>query len=154
MDAQAQGAGEWFQIKRANGPESRGVRTQLLHRLVPFADHMGQPMQGRYDPPSHSTYHPMERCWGMVEGHGHGTKLVEVETRLEGAKSMPWKRIHPVGALSRKVYQKGRARSKKARRAVASRLERHPDLPTWDIRIRPVAALSAGKFFLRNRLRG
>ena len=55
---------------------------------------------------------------------------------------MTWKGIHPVGALSRKVYQKGIALGKKAMQAVESRLERHPELPKWDILIRPASALS------------
>jgi hypothetical protein len=67
--------------------------------------------------------------------------LVDVETMLAWAKSRTWKRIHPVVALSRKVYQKGIALSEKAMREVESRLERHPDLPKGDILIRPVAAL-------------
>ena len=45
MDAPAQAAVELLQIKRDNGPESRGVRTQLLHRMVQFADHIGTPIQ-------------------------------------------------------------------------------------------------------------
>jgi len=58
---------------------------------------------------------------------------------LEWAKSMTWKGIHPVGELSRKVYQKGIARGKKAMQAVATRLERHPELPKWAILIRPAS---------------
>jgi len=77
----------------------------------------------------------------MLEVHGNGTKLVEVETRLEWAKSMTWKSIHPVVALSHKVYQKGITLGQKAMQEVESRLERHPALPKWDILIRPVAAL-------------
>jgi hypothetical protein len=60
---------------------------------------------------------------------------------LEWAKSMTWKGIHPVVELSRKVYQKGIALSKKAMKAIESRLERHPELPKWDILIRPASAL-------------
>jgi Rhodopirellula transposase DDE domain len=141
MDAQAQGAVELLQIKMDNGPESSGVRTQFLHRMVQFADHIGKPIQLLYYPPYHSTYNPIERCWGMLEVHGKGTQLVEVETRRAWAKRMTWKRLHPVVALSRKVYQKGRALGKKAMQEVESHLARHPDLPKWDILIRPVAAL-------------
>ena len=141
MDAQAQGAVELLQIKMANGPDRSGVRTQFLHRLVQFADHIGQPIQLLYYPPYHSKYNPIERCWGIVEVHWNGTKLVDVETRLEWAKSMTWKRLHPVGVLSRKIYQKGIALSKKAMQEVESRLERHPDFPQWDRLIRPVVAL-------------
>ena len=52
---------------------------------------------------------------------------------------MTWKGIHPVVELSRKVYQKGVALSKRAMRAVEDRLQRHPELPNWDILIQPVS---------------
>jgi Rhodopirellula transposase DDE domain len=141
MDAPAQAAVELLQIKMDNGPESSGVRTQFLHRMVQFADHIGKPIQLLYYPPYHSKYNPIERCWGILEVHWNGTKLIDVETMMEWAKSMTWKRLHPVVTLSRKVYQKGIALGKKAMQEVEHRLERHPDLPKWDILIRPVAAL-------------
>ena len=50
-----------------------------------------------------------------------------------------WKGLHPIVALSRKVYQKGVTLSKRAMRAVEARLERHPKLPYWDILIRPAS---------------
>ena len=58
---------------------------------------------------------------------------------LEWAKSMTWKGIHPGVELSCKVYQKGIALGKKAMQAVETRLERHPELPKWDILIRPAS---------------
>jgi len=48
--------------------------------------------------------------------------------------------IVDVVELSRKVYQKGIALSKKAMQASESRLERHPALSKWDILIRPASA--------------
>jgi hypothetical protein len=130
-----------LQIKRDNGPESSGMRTQFLHRMVQCADQIGKPIPLLYYPPYHSKYNPIERCWGILELPWNGTKLVDVETMLEWAKSMPWKGIHPVVELSRKVYQKGIALGKKAMQAVESRLARHPELPKWDILIRPASAL-------------
>jgi len=56
---------------------------------------------------------------------------------LEWARSMTWKGIPPIVELSQKLYQKGVTLSKKAMRAVEARLERHPELPNWDILIRP-----------------
>jgi len=47
----------------------------------------------------------------MLELHWNGTKLVDVETMLEWAKSMMWKGIHPVVELSRKVYDSVAERS-------------------------------------------
>ena len=130
-----------LQIKMDNGPESSGMRTQFLHRMVQCADQIGKPIHLLYYPPYHSKYNPIERCWGILELHWNGTKLVDVETMLEWAKSMTWKGLHPVVELSRKVYQKGIALSKKAMQAIESRLERHPELSKWDILIRPAAAL-------------
>lgn len=127
-----------LQIKADNGPESNGRRTQFLKRMVEFADHIGKPIQLLYYPPYHSKYNPVERCWGILEQHWNGAKLVNVETMLEWAKSMTWKGISPVVELSRTIYQKGVSLSKRAMQEVESRLERNPLLPKWDILIRPV----------------
>jgi hypothetical protein len=128
-----------LQIKRANGPESSGRRTQCLQRMVAFCDGIGKPIQLVYYPPYHSKYNPIERCWGILELHWNGTKLVDVETMLAWAKSMTWKGLHPIITLSRTVYQKGVSLSKRAMQAVEARLERHSELPNWDILIRPAS---------------
>ena len=128
-----------LQSKMDNGPESRGRRTQFLQRMVKFCDAIGQPIQLWYYPPSHSQDHPIERGWGLLEVHGNGTKLVERETRVEWAKSMPWKGRQPIVARSRKGYQKAVTLSKKAMQEVEARRARHPELPKWDILIHPVS---------------
>jgi Rhodopirellula transposase DDE domain len=140
-DAAEKAAVELLQIKMDNGSESSGVRTQFLHRMVQFADHIATPIQLLYYPPYHSKYNPIERCWGILELHWNGTKLIDVETMVEWAKSMTWKGLQPVVALSRQVYQKGIALGKGAMREIEKRLERHPQLPKWDILIRPASAL-------------
>ena len=127
-----------IQITMDNGPESRGRRTQFLHRMVQLADAIHKPMQRLYSPPSHSTYHPIERCWGILELHGNGPKLIDAETMVEWAKRMTWKGLHPVVELSHKGYQKGIALGKAAMQAVEARWERHPVLPKYDILINPV----------------
>jgi hypothetical protein len=126
-----------IQIKVDNGPESSGVRTQFLKRMVEFADHTSKSIQLLYYPPYHSKYNPIERCWGILEKHWNGAKLVTVETMLEWAKSMTWKGIQPMVNLSKTVYHKGISLSKMAMRAIEARLERNPLLPKWDILIRP-----------------
>ena len=126
-----------LQIKADNGPESSGRRTQFLKRMVEFADLIGKPVQLLYYPPYHSKYNPVERCWGILEKHWNGAKLVDVDAMLGWAGSMTWKGIRPVVELSRKVYQKGVSLSKEAMRKVEARLERNPLLPKWDILIRP-----------------
>lgn len=137
VDAQEKAATHLSQITMDNGPESSGRRTQFLHRMVPLADDMQQPMQLLSYPPYHSKYHPLERCWGIVELQWNGTKLIDAETMLEWAKRMTWKGMHPVVELSRTVYQKGIALGKAAMQAVEARLERHPALPKYDIFINP-----------------
>jgi len=140
LSAPEQARIDQLQLKIDNGPESSGVRTQFLHRMVQFADAIGKPIQLLYYPPYHSKYNPIERCWGILELHWNGTQLIDVETMLEWARTMTWKGLQPVVELSRKVYRKGVSLSKAAMRAVEARLERDPLLSKWDILIRPVVA--------------
>jgi hypothetical protein len=137
LDAAEKASTSLLQIKMDNGPESSGRRTQFLHRMVQLADAIHKPIQRLYYPPYHSKYNPIERCWGILELQWNGTKLIDAETMLEWAKRMTWKGLHPVVALSRKVYQKGISLGKAAMQAVEARLERHPALPKYDIVINP-----------------
>jgi len=129
-----------LQIKVDNGPESNGQRTQFLYRMVQFADAIGKPIQLLYFPPYHSKYNPIERCWGILQQHWNGAQLLDADTMLEWAKTMTWKGLHPVVNLSREVYAKGVTLTNKARREVEARLLRNPDLPKWDILLRPACA--------------
>jgi len=95
-----------IQIKVDNGPESNGVRTQFLKRMVEFADHTSKNIQLLHYPPYHSKYNPIERCWGILEEHWNGAKLVTVETMLEWAKSMTWKGIKPMVNTARRSTRK------------------------------------------------
>ena len=126
-----------IQLKFDNGPESSGVRTQFLHRIVTWVDRMGKPLQRLYFPPHHSKYNPIERCWGILEQHWNGTRLTDVETMLAWAQSMTWKGQHPIIRLNSSTDQKGIALTKKEMIRVEERLERNPLLPKWDILIRP-----------------
>lgn len=129
-----------IQIKMDNGPESSGVRTQFLKRLVEWVDAIGKPVQLLYYPPYHSKYNPIERCWGILELHWNGTLLRDVETMLHWAGSMTWKGLKPLIELSHTIYQTGVSLSKAAMRKVEARLERNPLLLKWDILVRPVEA--------------
>ena len=140
LPAQEQHAIERVQLKMDNGPESSGVRTQFLHRIVQLVDTIGRPIQLLYYPPYHSKYNPIERCWGILELHWNGTQLRDADTMLEWAKRMTWKGLKPVVELSRKLYAKGVTLSKAVMRAVEARLARNPLLPTWDILILPLSA--------------
>ena len=137
LDPLAPASTAQIQHKIDNGPESSGMRTQFLNRVVQFADQLGKPIQLLYFPPYHRKYNPIERCWGILEQHWNGTQLVDVETMLAWAASMTWKGLHPVVELSRTIYQKGVKLTKAAMRAVEARLERNPLLSKWDILIRP-----------------
>src|SRR5215510_13013376 len=106
-----------------------------MRRMVDFAHHTGLTVRLLYYPPYHSNYNPIERCWGILELHWNGTKLVDVETMLAWAKSMTWKGFHPIVELSRTVYQKGVTLSKRAMHAVEARLARLSELPKWNILI-------------------
>jgi hypothetical protein len=137
LSRQEQGAIDQLQLKMDNGPESSGVRSQFLQRMVQLVDTIGKPIQLLYYPPYHSKYNPIERCWGILELHWNGTQLHDVPTMLAWAKSMTWKGLSPIVTLSHTLYTKGVTLSKAAMRAVEARLERNPLLPKWDILIHP-----------------
>jgi hypothetical protein len=139
MAEQEQTETSLIQIKMDNGPESRGRRTQFLSRMVQLADVINKPIQLLYYPPYHSKYHPIERCWGILELKWNGAKLIDVDTMLGWAKEMTWKGLHPVVELSRKGYEKGISLSKMAMEAVEARLKRDPQLPKYDILINPAS---------------
>jgi hypothetical protein len=120
--------------------------------MVECAEAIGKPIPLLYSPPSQSTYKPIARCWGILEQHWHGTKLIEAKTMLEWAQSMPWKGVHPVVELRHQVDHKGVRLSKKALEVVAARWERDPQLPQYDMLIQPASTASRGKNFSRNRL--
>jgi hypothetical protein len=138
FSAEEQQAIPLLQIKMDNGPESSGVRTQFLKRIVEWVDQIQKPIHLLYYPPYHSKYNPIERCWGILEQHWNGAKLVDVHTMLAWAGSMTRKGLHPVVQLSTRIYEKGISLSKKAMRAIEDRLRRNPDLPKWDILVCPV----------------
>jgi hypothetical protein len=140
LSRQEQGTIDQIQLKMDNGPESSGVRTQFLQRMVQLVDTIGKPIQLLYYPPYHSKYNPIERCWGILELHWNGTQLRDAQTMLEWAKSMTWKGLTPIVTLSHNVYTIGVTLSKAAMRAIEARLERNPLLPKWDILISPVGA--------------
>jgi hypothetical protein len=100
-----------------------------------------QPIQLLYFPPYHSKYNPIERCWGILELHWNGTLLKDVHVMTEWAKTMVWKGIHPLVEISTTIYEKGISLTKSAMRAVEARLERDPNLPKWNILVRPSGAI-------------
>jgi hypothetical protein len=129
-----------IQLKSDNGPESSGMRTQFLKRIVEFSDAIGKPIQLLYFPPYHSKYNPIERCWGILELHWNGTLLSGVNVMVKWAETMLWKGIHPTVEVSTTIYEKGISLTKSAMSAIEKRLERDSELPKWDILINPMVA--------------
>ncbi|MCP4352462.1 MAG: ISAzo13 family transposase [Desulfobacterales bacterium] len=136
-DIQEQRSTALIQIKADNGSESSGVRTQFLNRMVNFSNKIGKPVHLLYYPPYHSKYNPIERCWGILENHWNGTKLINAETMLGWAGSMTWKGLNPVIKVSKNIYEKGISLTKSAMRSVEKFLVRNPLLPKWDILVNP-----------------
>ncbi len=126
-----------IQLKVDNGPECSGVRTQFLSRMVDFAQRINTTIQLLYYPPYHSKYNPIERCWGILEQHWNGSKLVDVSTMIAWAQSMTWKGIKPIIHLSTSLYSKGISLSEQQMKIVEMSLDRNPELPKWDLLIHP-----------------
>jgi Rhodopirellula transposase DDE domain len=124
-------------VNSDNGPESAGRRTQFLARLVDFAQSTGLRVRLIYYPPYHSKYNPIERCWAALEHHWNGTLLSNIDITLKWAKTMTWKGLNPVVALSQKVYAKGVSLTKAAMATFDRFIHRSPELPLWDVLIDP-----------------
>ena len=123
-----------------NGPESHRHRTQFLSRLVAFAQHAGLTVSLAYSPPYHSKYHPVERCWGILEQHWNGALLDALDAVLGYAATMRWKGAHPVVSLVTTVYERGVTLTKAAMGEVESHLIRLPYLEKWFVDISPTRA--------------
>jgi transposase len=88
-----------------NGPKVASRRTQFMKRLVSFADKHKLAIELVYYPPYHSKYNAVERCWGVLEQHWNGTLLTSISTTLNWARSMTWKKIHPIVRLLDGIYR-------------------------------------------------
>ncbi len=126
-----------IQINVDNGPESSGVRTQFLNRMVSFSKKISKPLHLLYYSPYHSKYNPIERCWGVLKKHWNGTKLTDAETMLKWAGSMTRKGIYPFVKINKKRYKTGISLTKAAMRSVEKFLSGNLFLPKWDILISP-----------------
>jgi hypothetical protein len=66
--------------------------------MVTFCDVIGKPIHLLYYPPYHSKYNPIERCWGILELHWNGMKLVDVETMMEWTHPSPKSMLYEHGS--------------------------------------------------------
>jgi Rhodopirellula transposase DDE domain len=72
-----------------------------------------------------------------LEQHWNGAKLIDRETMLAWAQSMAWKGVKPIVHLNQVTYNTGISLSKSQMKVVEQSLERNPELPKWDILVRP-----------------
>ena len=79
-----------------NGPECQRHRTQLMARLVPFAQHYQLTVRLASYPPDHRQDHPVARCWGLREQHWHGARLDALDAVLGVAATLTGQGRHPV----------------------------------------------------------
>jgi transposase len=79
-------------INLDNGPENHSRRTQFMQRLLEFVERYQITVRLAYYPPYHSTYNPVERCWGILEQHWNGSLLDSVEAVIQYASTMSLQR--------------------------------------------------------------
>jgi len=126
-----------------NGPNNNGRRTQFLKRMVQFADWSGLEIRLVYYPPYHSKYNPVERCWSALERKWSGVLLNCVSFVLECARRMTWKgRPAEIHELRGNNYPTGVKLTRKQMQPWEARLERSPELPKYDITIKPQSAVN------------
>ena len=123
-----------------NGPENHSRRTQFMHRLTDFVDHLGLTLDLAYYPPYHSKYNPIERVWGILEQHWNGSLLDTLETVLNFARTMTYNGVQPVVEVVTTAYQTGIKLSQKAMANLEKRFERLPGLEKYFVRIAPLSS--------------
>ena len=120
-----------------NGPENSGRRTQFLKRMVQFGDWSGLELRLVYDPPYHSKYNPIERCWSALEQKWNGAILNCLKVVLQCARRMTWRGRHPIVKRLCGEHPDGVKVPAKEMKEVETRLERSKTLPKYDITITP-----------------
>jgi transposase len=124
-------------INLDNGPENHSRRTQFMRRMVDFAQQYGLRLRLAYDPPYHSKYNPIERCWGILENHWNGSLLDTIDAVIQFARTMTWKGNHPIVALVTRPYATGVRLTKDAMEALEAQITRLPGLAKWFVDIIP-----------------
>jgi hypothetical protein len=127
-------------INLDNGPENHSRRTQFMYRIVEFVQQAGIAVRLAYYPPYHSTYNPVERCWGILETHWNGSLLDSVAAVIQFATTMTWNGQHPVVELVTTTYQPGVKLTTDAMDLVEAQITRLPDLGKWFVDIFPPLA--------------
>jgi hypothetical protein len=131
-----------------NGPKNSGRRPQFLKRMVQFTDWSGLVVRLVSDPPDHSQYNPIERCWSAREKKWNGVLLTGLMTVLACAWRMTWRGRHPTVRCLAGDYPDGVRVPAKEMRIHEARLDRSKTLPNYDITIKPVMRKRQGNSFL------
>jgi hypothetical protein len=121
-----------------NGPENHSRRTQFMKRLTALVDHAPVTLDLAYYPPSHSTYNPIERVWGGVEQHWHGSLLDSCQTVLRFAQTMTFRGRLLIVHWFKQVYCTGVRLPQTQMAQLEQRFERLPGLAKWFVRIVPL----------------
>jgi hypothetical protein len=129
-------------ISLDNGPKNSGRRTQFWKRMVEFADWSGLEIRLVSDPPYHSKYNPIERCWSSLEKKWNGVLLNGLKVVLQGALRMIWKGRHPTVKRLDGEYPDGVRVPAKEMKRYEARLDRSTSLPKHDITIKPKTTVS------------
>ncbi len=124
-------------INQDNGPENHTRRTQFMQRLTQFVDHFHVALQLACYPPYHSKYNPVERVWGFLEQHWHGTLLDSLDTVLAFARSLRFRAVEPVVHLVTQPYAIGVKLTQKQMRHLELRFRRLAGLEKWFVLIAP-----------------
>ena len=125
-------------INLDGGSATRSDRTQLIKRIVQLAKSIGIRIRLIYDPPYHSKYNPIERCWAALEKYWHGAILGSVETAIKWAANMKWKGVSPIVNLITTKYEKKITVSKQELKQYQTFWIPSQTLPKWDITVIPL----------------
>lgn len=129
-----------------NGPAVGSTRTHFINHMMEFACITRLTIHLLYYPPYHSKYNPVERLWARVENYWNGTLLSSVDKIMNTLKNVTWKGITPLVSFIDKTY-KGIKLSRRQMHRREEHLIRDPQLPKWDVWIKP--SCSMGRLFLQ-----
>jgi hypothetical protein len=127
---------EWV-IDLDGGAATRSDRTQFIKRMVELSQTIGLKIRLIYYPPYHSKYHPIERCWAVLENYWNGAILDSVEAAVNWAANMSWKGLAPIVHLVETTYETGIKVLPDELKQYQPLWQRSQTLPKWDITIVP-----------------
>jgi hypothetical protein len=122
-------------INLDGGLAIRKDRTQFIKRIVELSQTIGWKFRLIYYPPYLGKYNPIERCWAALEHYWDGAILDSVETAINWASNMTWKRIKPIVHLVETTYEKGIKVLPHELKQYLPSWQRSETLPKWEIAV-------------------